>query len=527
GPVGEADFDGDGLTNAAEIAAALPPDARTDPFIPDTDGDGWNDLREAQQGSSGTNGILTPITQNPNYISLIRSFEVEKLHGSDSYSMARSKNSQGAWSDWSWGQYWNMPGDIGNGGGSDAVKPLTLLRGYPFTESQADTWWQFASGLYFEQFSPPLYISTQPSFYSYAQRGLDTYSVDTYESENAWHGFEWHRYRIVLAETLPYEHREHFLVIAHRYEENPDYGVEGGVNPEYRWKRTDDIESVTSMTLTVPAGALEGGWQYQRPTTYESDTMIVLQVAPVEITLRANPLELNPDDTAQARFTPSPENSAFENIVNNIGLNRLGKLKMGQGRAGEAGGANNAYCAPVEVYATVPDVPSSENPSESAITWKWKRSVNAAWWRVRVAQLPDGRHELVVTQLGNANEPDDDPMAVSSDYTRSPSSGRIYTSDSSGVKLSEVQTSLVPGDYYRDERQFEYWLEVTHDGNKIDIGRTKVAQVITMGRAAATGSLAFDFRGSLNYSYVGEIDRQISPDEVRALLRAKYDDAPP
>ncbi len=37
------DFDGDGLSNAAELAAG------TDPFNPDTDGDGLNDLEDPQK----------------------------------------------------------------------------------------------------------------------------------------------------------------------------------------------------------------------------------------------------------------------------------------------------------------------------------------------------------------------------------------------------------------------------------------------------------------------------------------------
>ncbi len=509
GPVADADFDGDGLSNALEVAVGW----GTDPFIADTDGDGFNDKLEHTRGSSGTDGAATPMSINSNYISMIRSYEAQKLTASDSYNMWRNKNNQGAWNDWVWGQNWHQPGSFGTDGGTSSSKPSPTFHGYPFDALYSNDHWTEV-GFYFQKFQPYAYIETQLDFYPAAQEVVSNLNFESYESENGFQVCEWQRYRIHLSDALPFDYSETFITVRYEYEENPEYLAGSGPTKDYRWKRiTADsgISEVDSFTLTVLAGQHDSGWEEVYPTVAAPGHYAVVQVAPVSMTLRANPLALWPP-LPGTTFTPSPENTAFDNIVPNIGVNQLGKLSMGMGRAGEPGGVGNAFCAPVEVYADVPDIPN--------ITWEWQRHVKSKSWKIRVVQAtPGGPTELVATLLGELNTPDH-PEPVSCDVTRS-SNGRIYTADSSGVSLSDVNGSLNVGDFFYMERQFEYWLKGTANGTTFETARMNVAQKISMRRIRQSSPLAGDFTGFDNYNVVGETDLELTQPEVTALVKGQ------
>jgi hypothetical protein len=321
-------------------------------------------------------------------------------------------------------------------------------------------------------------------------------------AEDTGRQFYWYRYRIRLSTPLPFDLDETYL----RVEKHSTQINKNGNN--YNAPTT----VVVPVTLHIAAGQTTGDWAFSTPEAGEMEA-VDYSLVQIPITLRSNPNKLAPP-AAEAMFTPAPENVAHNNIVNNVGVDRLGKLPMGMGRAGDPGGAGNAYAAPVEVYATVPDIPS--------ITWKWKRSVKTAYWRVRLNRpVPGGPVVMQGTQLGGHVVANDDPFASSSSVIRS-SNGRIYTADSSAVDLSSVAGSLVVGDFYYEERQFEYWLQGTFNGSVFEIGRTKVAQIITMQRSSVTGTLANDFWGGKNYNFIGEVDLVFSNDEVKSLVGSPY-----
>lgn len=92
GSPGTADFDGDGLTNAGEVAQEL----GTDPFKTDTDFDGYSDSEEVAAGSnasnpnsnSGEKGLETGGVEKPVYL-----FGFHKVVGKSWYEAPQTQSS--------------------------------------------------------------------------------------------------------------------------------------------------------------------------------------------------------------------------------------------------------------------------------------------------------------------------------------------------------------------------------------------------------------------------------------------------
>jgi len=268
-------------------------------------------------------------------------------------------------------------------------------------------------------------------------------------------------------------------------------------------KSGDKVSTVSEQTQAVDGLEVSDGVATLKPSVPSTDgEHVTLSLLPVEFNLRASP---------GMRFHPQSENQAYNAIVAALGngIDQLGELPMGYGNA-ELPGA--AYVAPVEVYATVPNV--------QGISWHWKRYVNRACWRVhlRHSDGPNGPqtgpYVWKVFPLFSENK-DDDPQINHQDVTPS-AAGRIYTGDGSGVNLPLEANPLSVGDYLYYEKQFTYKLLCTAPNGSFEIGAFRVAQLIGLKRTGQNGN-ASDFQPLLNLNYQGGVDVGISQQEVWSL----------
>jgi hypothetical protein len=489
-----ADFDGDGLTNAQEVTAGW----GTDPFVADTDADGWGDKQENLAGSSGTDSLVSPPRLSGSYLAMNRTVDVQYLHSSESYGFSRSKNSQGEWGDYGWSQNWTIPGSEPpfSQGGFTSSTPQINFHDTPTGLLESTSYWQ-ASNMVYQPYAPALYVTYQPSGYPYAKHNVDVFNTNSYASETGGWGAGWYRYRLHLTQPVNFEDSLAYLVLRHDYERNTNPEIEAN------WKHVDGpVSAAAGMTLTTPAGATTGSWHFQAHEPGGPNTLHAYQVIPVPFTLRASP---------GMRFNPQSENGAYNAIVESLGneIDQLGALQMGYGRASLPGGA---YVAPVEVYATVPTVPG--------ISWEWKRHVKAASWRLRFERSDgvngplSGPHVWKVV-LAFPRDQNDDPQTNHQDVTPS-AAGRIYTGDASGVDLPLEANPLNVGDFLYYEKLFTYKLKCTAPNGSFEIGSFKVAQIIGLKRTGQNGN-ASDYQPIMNTNFQGGVDVSISQQEVWSL----------
>jgi hypothetical protein len=213
------------------------------------------------------------------------------------------------------------------------------------------------------------------------------------------------------------------------------------------------------------------------------------------------------------KVEPAPENIAYPFNVIAAQVDDLGPLPMGIGRQENPG---QTYTAPVQMVATVPDLPNNH--------WRLKRYItNRSWF---IVQTKSGAGWWVAprrAQLGTLAVPlnDDDP-GPGLDETPS-ALGRIYIHDNSGLAPNEgvVPLGSAPlrvGDYVYEQKQFTYQVESDLGGTWQVVGTLDLGQRLIARRIGVTGSAPNDFQGLENSNRLRFLTIKTNEAEIRGIV---------
>jgi hypothetical protein len=203
--------------------------------------------------------------------------------------------------------------------------------------------------------------------------------------------------------------------------------------------------------------------------------------------------------------TPAPENSTHDADVETSGVDGLGPLPMGQGRAERPG---TVYTSPLEVIATV-------TPDEATkLTYRWKRLITRRSWNIR--QDPTTK-TWNVTQRTQRGPLSDDTGSASFNNAVPNANGHMYIYDDSALSPESIPANRI-GDYIYEEKDFTYRVERNNRGTFVTCAEIRVGQIIKVRRAALTGTTATDFTGLENSTAIRTVTATINEAKVRGIV---------
>jgi len=311
GPVGEADFDGDGLSNALEIAFL----EGSDPLRNDTDGDGWADGVEAAYGGQVRNAAVNPLTTDPSQVYYWRSYDQGDLSAYDTYLASHSKKTDGTgWYDWGWIRWWRVLADIGSDDGEQAAQPDFTLRDYPMAAWFSDhSEWTDRLDLFSILWNAPgPQLPAGNTLPMQMRTETDFSGAESASMFRGW-GCHWSRYRLNMAVKLPFDYEENFLALTYRYVPNPMPDMDPETSDEWILA-TPAVVDVRPFKLTLPKNTQQGPWNYICPMDALTNQYHVVHLVPMEIKQRIE----NEDGTfgdfvAVSELRPSRWRNMFRN----------------------------------------------------------------------------------------------------------------------------------------------------------------------------------------------------------------------
>jgi hypothetical protein len=204
-------------------------------------------------------------------------------------------------------------------------------------------------------------------------------------------------------------------------------------------------------------------------------------------------------------ITPAAENSTHDAVVAAMGVDGLGPLPMGQGRADFPG---TAYTAGIEVVGTI------SPPSATSLTFRWKRFLSRRSWNIR---HDTAHHRWNVTQRSRRGFPDDDTGPATFNTPVPNANRRIYSNDGSALLPGNVAADAV-GDFIYEEKDFTYRVERNLRGSWITCVEMRVGQIEKVRRIATTGTVATDWSGLENSTALRTVSATIDDAKVRGIV---------